>query len=685
MDFSWRWVRKPADPLGPRTTVLTACDKRYLPYAKALLRSIDHFSPGQTFVVLLIDHDQDDLAELEVLASEVRHTTVLTASDTTVTPAPMSREQRLAYYASARFLFARSLLDQASGPVMCIDADSLVVGSLEADTAVEAGADVALWRRDKSHAPDHQKVAAGVVVLFPTRGAKLFATRVSEILTARFAAGEALWYVDQAALFRAMTELAGRFASRTCTAASGTSRRSAPAPRCGRPRATARRSASRSRRCSGSSAIPSTPGCRPSTSSTAPAASPQQGRHVLQDPSRASAAPAALGYPLPARIDLPWKPYKGDAAPALSDDTLAVRLTWKRFASLLANRFETKGVRMEIQEIPAWEITPERSTGRAAISHSSPTNATSRCRAWTFRSFLHAGIHALLFTLDPAGWGAGASAYPVSARRSERNPGRGAGSLRRLQVAARSEDPRDQVSPGGPARVLTDGRSGLRSVHPPPDSARSGHPVLLRRAAAGDAGGGNDVRDAQEPAPRAEAPSGESQGDPGLPIPGRRSQRLLVGGQHPRPDRPIDSGVLHQQQRGLRGDAARQAHRHPREDLYDAATIRGRLDDLDGAWRSAGTGTRKAASPATAPSTPGSATATRRPQPSGAARPQPRPPRRTPAVAGLRLTAGIPRAGGRDAPRLNAPPASSPPPWPRRRAAPAGSPPDAAPPPSPGR
>ncbi|RVU19479.1 hypothetical protein [Methylobacterium oryzihabitans] len=415
MDFSWRWVRKPADPLGPRTTVLTACDKRYLPYAKALLRSIDHFSPGQTFIVLLIDHDQDDLAELEVLASEVRHTTVLTASDTSVTPAPMSREQRLAYYASARFLFARSLLDQASGPVMCIDADSLVVGSLEADTAVEAGADVALWRRDRTHTLDHQKVAAGVVVLFPTRGAKLFATRVSEILTARFAAGEALWYVDQAALFRAMTELAGevrvsdlhrRFRDFEAFGA-GSALWSAKGDRqaFGEPFASLLR-------IFGDSEYARV-----------------QAKHVLNRAGRLTHSKVGAFYEanpglrqrlprsgtlyLP-RIDLPWKPYKGNAAPALSDDTLAVRLTWKQFASLLANRFETKGVRMEIQEIPAWEITPERVNGSsgdfALVAHKCDFQMPG----------LDLPVHFYmqeympwLFTLDPAGWGAGASAYPV--------------------------------------------------------------------------------------------------------------------------------------------------------------------------------------------------------------------------------------------------------------------------------
>jgi Capsule polysaccharide biosynthesis protein len=416
MDFRWRWVRKPEQPFGPHMTVLTACDKHYLPYAKALLRSIDYFSPGQTFVILLIDHDQDDLAELDAIAREVRHTTVVTASDTSVTPVPMNREQRLAYYASARFLFAQCLLDQARGPVMCIDADSLVVGSLDTSPAIEADADVALWRREKSHTLDHQKVAAGVVVLFPTRGAKLFAARVSAILTDRFATGDALWYVDQAALFQGMTELAGevrvsdlhrRFRDFE-TFSAGSALWSAKGERkaFGEPfasllkifgdsefaRAQAKHVINRARRLTHS----------------------KVNAFYAANPRLQERLPRSGTIYLP-RIDLPWKPYKGSIPPAVSDDTMTIRLTWKKFASQMARHLEMKAVRMEVQELPAWEITPERinaSSGDfALIAH--------KC-AFQMQGldlpvlFYMQEYMPWLFTLDPAGWGAGSSAYPLS-------------------------------------------------------------------------------------------------------------------------------------------------------------------------------------------------------------------------------------------------------------------------------
>ncbi|KMO34535.1 hypothetical protein VQ03_23250 [Methylobacterium tarhaniae] len=415
MDFSWKWVSKPKEPFGSRMTVLTACDKHYLPYAKALLRSIDHFSPGQTFVILLIDHDHDDLTELEAVARQVRHTTVFIASDTSVTRFPMNREQRLAYYASARFLFAQSLLDQAAGPVMCIDADSLVVGSLEAYPAIEADADVALWRREKSHAPDHQKVAAGVVVLFPTRGAKLFAARVSAILTARFASGDALWYVDQAALFQAITELAGEA-------------RVSDLHRRFRDFET----------FSAGSALWSAKGERKAFSE--PFASllkifgdsefvRAQAKHVINRARRLThskvnafyAANPGLQERLPRsgtiylpRIDLPWKPYKGSIPAAVSDDAMTIRLTWKKFASQLARHLELKGVRMEVQELPAWEVTTERintSSGDfAIIAH----KCDFQMRGLDLPVLFYMQEYMpWLFTLDPAGWGAGSSAYPL--------------------------------------------------------------------------------------------------------------------------------------------------------------------------------------------------------------------------------------------------------------------------------
>ncbi|MEH3145952.1 MAG: hypothetical protein PGN34_11530 [Methylobacterium frigidaeris] len=256
---------------------------------------------------------------------------------------------------------------------------------------------------------------AGVVVFFPTSGARAFAKRVSEILTDRFESGAAPWYVDQSALFQAMTELADQVrvsdlhgSFRDFETFKATS---------------ALWSAKGERRAFG----------EPFASLLKIFGDSELGRiqakHVINRARRLSHSKVDTFYQanrelqkrlprsgtlyLP-RIDLPWKPYKGTTAPAISDDTLAVRLTWKKFASHLASRLEMKGVRMEIQEIPAWDITPERvgtSSGDfAIIAH----KCNFQMKGLDLPVYFYMQEYMpWLFTVDPAGWGAGASVYPV--------------------------------------------------------------------------------------------------------------------------------------------------------------------------------------------------------------------------------------------------------------------------------
>ncbi len=120
----------------------------------------------------------------------------------------------------------------------------------------------------------------------------------------------------------------------------------------------------------------------------------------------------ALYFP---RIDQPWKAIETSVPPVIADATLAVRLDWKAFTSHLVNRFETRGIRMEVCEIPAWQITADRintqSGDFALIAH--------KCRfqlpglkipsAFYMQEYMP-----WLFTLDTDGWGAGASAYPMA-------------------------------------------------------------------------------------------------------------------------------------------------------------------------------------------------------------------------------------------------------------------------------
>lgn len=419
MDYNFEWILRSEKFLASPMTVVVACDPLYLRFAKALIRSIDFFSPGYDVVLVVINPSSGDHADLQALAEQARRTSVSIVAQT-INVKTWSLERRRAYYACARFLVLPEILRGAPCPVICIDADSLVVNPLKPALVAETeNPDIALWRRDleTSNLPDNLKVAAGVVAFFNTEAALVFAEKLSASLAEVFETGTGAWYVDQVLLSRLITEMAetvkasnlnarfkdfGRFKTwAVIWSAKGDTKEF------GEPFVALSKIFSDS------------------------SLDKAEAKHVLR--RAAIRAPkgsvdnffsghTGLTKLLPRtgtvylpRLDLPWKPFKGEKAPVLTDDTLRIRLHWKEFAILLANTLEAEGIRMEVKELPAWEITSERVNATSGDLAFLPHLSRFQIKRLAIPSYFYMQEYLpWLFSVDVNGWGAASSVYPVS-------------------------------------------------------------------------------------------------------------------------------------------------------------------------------------------------------------------------------------------------------------------------------
>lgn len=410
-------------------TVLVACNSDYLHHAIALKRSMDIFSPGFDLVILMVNPTADDLDKVKVAANESAATSVSVVAHRKPELAHWTTKDQQPYFASARFLFCEELLLQAQCPVVCMDADTLIVNPLNLHIAALKGpVDVALWRRDleQDGHPEHMKVAAGVVAFFPTPNGRRFAAALAERLDAEFAAGRPAWFVDQLSLTRTIeamgpsliaANLRGAFkdfdkfkVNSVVWSAKGDSKEFS------QPFSVVSKllGDSEYEKVEAKHVI-----------NTALRKYPQN-KVSLFFQSHASLVeklPRSGTFYLP-RLDLPWKKPARNKIPPLSEQTNAVRMVWKQFAIWLANALETQGVRMEVREIPNWEITADRVNTESGDFVFLPHRCDFEIPglglpvAFYMQEYLPS-----LFTIDHRGWGAGASVYPLAIDASSNGPG----------------------------------------------------------------------------------------------------------------------------------------------------------------------------------------------------------------------------------------------------------------------
>ena len=410
----------PAPWRGAPLLMLTAVDKTYLGHAIALARSLDEHAPGHHLLVHLINPDPESLARLQACAGSLRRLHVHVSTEKVRVPASASKA---AYYASARFLRMADLLQAPDAvPVLALDADALAVGALTLDFSDKPETEICLRRRLRADAGHrHLEVAAGAVWARPTPRARSFMQAVADDLTEAFADGQAQWFIDQEVLGRHVEAATAQTKVRNLKSKFADWNMGPDAVfwmgkgdrkyrdlryllvRGGFDEDPARRKQAAQLADAYADAL-------------APAQRDPQVEQAARLVQARQRLQAALFLP---RLDLPWKTSgldRNGRPQALTQDTVEVRLWWKRFAMAASNALGRMGVDARTVELPAWEITPERVDAEgvdlALVAHRS--NGEFHGQHTTTWFFMQQYFRSV-FVLDPSGWGAGSSVYPVDA------------------------------------------------------------------------------------------------------------------------------------------------------------------------------------------------------------------------------------------------------------------------------
>ncbi len=429
IDRKSQWHLPPSLTGQEAVLLFSACDTGYLEYAISLIFSVDMFSPGQTFVLHLINPDQDAFDQIEKTIAQLGSTKLFISYEMTDLSA-LEFDQKRAYFASARFLQLRNLLADYSIPVFSIDADSLVVNPFDLDFSDKADAQVILVRRDRDLVPgkaEHLAVATGSIWLAPVECVVDFLQKVADSVDEEFQAGTLAWFVDQRVFYHHMKSALGhihfynikpkyadwqfrdksilwagkgglklydlRFFILQNLLSYDDAKRLMAQELVGTyflPQNSLfsewmqLRIGSAIERSLSMKAIPS----------------PKSGRVAFYIP----------------RLDLPWKQLSSSsrAAPEISDDVIDLRLHWKRFALLMASALERQGVLVDIYELPNWEIDRVRidldNASLAFVPHRCMLNfgsGTTRVLFYMQEFFRWA------FVVNDQGWSAASSKYPV--------------------------------------------------------------------------------------------------------------------------------------------------------------------------------------------------------------------------------------------------------------------------------
>lgn len=408
----------PAPWIDAPVLLMTACDVGYLSHALALARSLDAVAPGSHLMLHVINPDEAALERVAATAATLQQTRLHVSSEKVRLP---SGANKAAYYASARFLRMAEVLNlRGSVPVLALDADALAVGPLALDFSDKAEAEICLRRRaSDAGVAVHLQVAAGAVWARSTPRSRAFFDAVSTELTRRFADGDAEWFVDQEVLARHVREATAEAKVRNLKTkfADWTFRDDAVfwmgkgtrkyvdvryvALRDSYDEDPTVRDAGRLllRRC------------------RARIGAAQADRVLdgaLARLPRARGPRVAILLP---RLDLPWKASglgRDGRPPPPTAETVDLRLWWKRFTIALAHELTAAGAQVELLELPAWEITPERVDMRALDLAFVPHRChldfgpTRTPRLFYMQQYLRQA-----FVVDAMGWGPGSSRYPL--------------------------------------------------------------------------------------------------------------------------------------------------------------------------------------------------------------------------------------------------------------------------------
>lgn len=159
--------------------LLACCDEVYYrKFARALVETAKRHSPRQHVHVHVYEPTDSWKAEGRALVGEYSGLTV-SWEDSRRNPYK-SEDRNYIYFAAARFAVVRQLVEQFRSAVLVVDADGLVVRSLDEPFACFAGHDVGLIRR-RTLKP-WKKNMAGALLVQPTANGIAFIGRVAEVL-----------------------------------------------------------------------------------------------------------------------------------------------------------------------------------------------------------------------------------------------------------------------------------------------------------------------------------------------------------------------------------------------------------------------------------------------------------------------------------------------------------------------
>lgn len=427
VDRKSQWYAPPALTGEEPILLFSACDMGYLEYAVSLILSVDMFSPGHTFVLHLINPTQAGFEQFEKTAAQLTNTKVYLSYEHTDL-SMLTVDQQRAYFASARFLQLQKLLSDYSRPVFSVDADSLVVNPFDLDFSDKTDAEIILVRRDLAPGrPEHLAVATGSIWLAPTENVIGFLGQVADDIDTAFEKGKLAWFVDQKVFYQRMKESLHRihfynikakyadwqFRDRSIVWAGKGGLKLYDLRFFILQNLLSYKDAKRvmAQDLIGTYFLPQDS-----------LFSDWMQSRIAQTVEKSLAVKVApiprngrVAFYIP-RLDLPWKRVSGphNGAPEISDDVIDLRLHWKRFALLMANALERKGVSVDMYELPNWEID----RARIDRDNSSLAFVPHRCShnfgpGGTPVRFYMQEFFRWAFVVDDKGWSAASSRYPV--------------------------------------------------------------------------------------------------------------------------------------------------------------------------------------------------------------------------------------------------------------------------------
>ena len=198
------------DDDGAQVAAVVSCDAGYFErFATIVARSFAAQSGLQARLHFhLVNPTQESLAQFESLSAEGLP---LQLSASTEQREFASLSHAKTYYACARFLLAADLLACSSTPLLILDADMVVLGDLGVLLESVRDSDVAAFELDPAQHDLWDTYQASALWVAPTEGGRTFLQRTAAYIDHFRRAGRLQWYLDQVAVFAALSD--SRFAT----------------------------------------------------------------------------------------------------------------------------------------------------------------------------------------------------------------------------------------------------------------------------------------------------------------------------------------------------------------------------------------------------------------------------------------------------------------------------------------